>query len=122
MTMPASLAFGRAGRDPILARTTSVSCVFCIWDRALGPHGYRTQTFAVYTCIWAPIRIVRDCKQALRVIGVNLTVLLNRNREIGMPVYSLDGHKPELADEESGWIAPDASVIGKVSLGKDVGI
>jgi len=39
-----------------------------------------------------------------------------------MPVYSLDGHKPELADEESGWIAPDASVIGKVSLGKDVGI
>ena len=39
-----------------------------------------------------------------------------------MPVYSLDGHKPELADEESGWIAPDASVIGQVSLGKDVGI
>jgi len=39
-----------------------------------------------------------------------------------MPVYSLDGLVPELADEESGWIAPDASVVGQVVLGKDVGI
>ena len=39
-----------------------------------------------------------------------------------MPIYSLDSVKPELADKESCWIAPDASVIGKVSLGRDVGI
>ncbi|GAA4533941.1 gamma carbonic anhydrase family protein [Chelativorans composti] len=39
-----------------------------------------------------------------------------------MPVYELDGVFPEFADRESGWIAPDASVIGKVKLGRDVGI
>lgn len=39
-----------------------------------------------------------------------------------MPVYSLDGVTPELANEESCWIAPDASVIGKVKLGRNVGI
>ena len=39
-----------------------------------------------------------------------------------MPVYSLDGIAPQLADEDSIWIAPDAHVIGKVSLGSEVGI
>ncbi len=39
-----------------------------------------------------------------------------------MPVYSLDGTAPQLADEDSIWIAPDASVIGRVSLGAEVGI
>lgn len=39
-----------------------------------------------------------------------------------MPVYSLDGTAPQLADEDSIWIAPDASVIGRVSLGVEVGI
>ncbi|MCB1383004.1 MAG: gamma carbonic anhydrase family protein [Notoacmeibacter sp.] len=39
-----------------------------------------------------------------------------------MPIYELDGTRPEFADEESAWIAPDAHVIGKVLIGRDVGI
>ena len=39
-----------------------------------------------------------------------------------MPSYSLDGVSPECPDEGSFWIAPDAHVIGKVRLGRDVGI
>jgi carbonic anhydrase/acetyltransferase-like protein (isoleucine patch superfamily) len=39
-----------------------------------------------------------------------------------MPVYSLDGVAPHLDDPDSVWIAPDAHVIGKISLGRDVGI
>jgi carbonic anhydrase/acetyltransferase-like protein (isoleucine patch superfamily) len=39
-----------------------------------------------------------------------------------MPIYELDGTAPELDNEESVWIAPDASVIGKVRLGKGAGI
>lgn len=39
-----------------------------------------------------------------------------------MPIYELDGNAPELDNEESIWIAPDASVIGKVRLGKGAGI
>lgn len=39
-----------------------------------------------------------------------------------MPLYTLDGVAPQLDDEESTWVAPDASVIGKVHLGRDTGI
>jgi carbonic anhydrase/acetyltransferase-like protein (isoleucine patch superfamily) len=39
-----------------------------------------------------------------------------------MPLYALNGIAPEFEDEASGWIAPDASVIGNVILGRDVGI
>ena len=45
-----------------------------------------------------------------------------------MPIYSLDGHAPDLpAADAAGagrpcWIAPDAHVIGRVRLGPDVGI
>lgn len=39
-----------------------------------------------------------------------------------MPVYSLDGVAPHFDDPDSVWIAPDAHVIGKISLGRDVGI
>lgn len=39
-----------------------------------------------------------------------------------MPVYALDGVSPHFDDEDSNWIAPDATLIGKVSLGRDVGI
>ncbi len=39
-----------------------------------------------------------------------------------MPLYALDGHAPELPDGEPLWIAPDAHVIGRVRLGRDVGI
>ena len=39
-----------------------------------------------------------------------------------MPVYSLDGIAPRLDGEETIWIAPDAQVIGRIVLGRDVGI
>jgi carbonic anhydrase/acetyltransferase-like protein (isoleucine patch superfamily) len=39
-----------------------------------------------------------------------------------MPIYELNGEKPELPDADSFWIAPDAHVIGRVRLGMDVGI
>ncbi|MDB5592780.1 gamma carbonic anhydrase family protein [Enterovirga sp.] len=39
-----------------------------------------------------------------------------------MPIYSLDGTRPELPAEDAFWIAPDAHVIGRVRLGRDVGI
>jgi carbonic anhydrase/acetyltransferase-like protein (isoleucine patch superfamily) len=39
-----------------------------------------------------------------------------------MPLYSLDGIDPELPAAGNCWIAPDASVIGRVRLGERVGI
>lgn len=39
-----------------------------------------------------------------------------------MPLYALDAIAPQLDDEDSIWIAPDATVIGNVALGRDVGI
>ncbi len=39
-----------------------------------------------------------------------------------MPVYSLQGCSPRLADDGSVWIAPDAQVIGDIELGANVGI
>jgi carbonic anhydrase/acetyltransferase-like protein (isoleucine patch superfamily) len=39
-----------------------------------------------------------------------------------MPIYELDGRGPELPDEGDFWIAPDAHVIGRVTLGRDVGV
>jgi carbonic anhydrase/acetyltransferase-like protein (isoleucine patch superfamily) len=39
-----------------------------------------------------------------------------------MPVYSLDDHSPEVPPAGTFWIAPDAHVIGKVTLARDVGI
>ncbi len=39
-----------------------------------------------------------------------------------MPIYALDGHAPELEEPESIFLAPDATLIGKVRLGRDVGI
>ena len=39
-----------------------------------------------------------------------------------MALYSLDGHSPRLADPSRTWIAPDATIIGKVVLGADVGV
>ena len=39
-----------------------------------------------------------------------------------MPIYSLDDISPILPEPESFWIAPDAHVIGRVRLGRDVGI
>lgn len=39
-----------------------------------------------------------------------------------MPIYALDGDRPEFADEESGWVAPDATLIGRLRIGRNVGI
>ena len=39
-----------------------------------------------------------------------------------MPLYELDGTSPEHVDNASVWIAPDAHVIGKITIGRDVGI
>jgi carbonic anhydrase/acetyltransferase-like protein (isoleucine patch superfamily) len=39
-----------------------------------------------------------------------------------MPLYSLEGRRPLLPPEGHYWIAPDASLIGDVRLGRDVGV
>lgn len=39
-----------------------------------------------------------------------------------MPLYELDGQRPDVMAPETGWIAPDAHVIGRVRLGADTGI
>jgi carbonic anhydrase/acetyltransferase-like protein (isoleucine patch superfamily) len=39
-----------------------------------------------------------------------------------MPLYALDGVSPDVPDDGEYWIAPDASVIGKVVLARGVGI
>lgn len=39
-----------------------------------------------------------------------------------MPIYALEGKSPEFADEESGWVAPDATLIGSLQIGRNVGI
>jgi len=39
-----------------------------------------------------------------------------------MPIYALGDNKPTLPENGAWWVAPDASVIGKVILGEDVGI
>lgn len=39
-----------------------------------------------------------------------------------MPIYTLDGIRPEFEDEDSVFVAPDASLIGRIAIGRDVGI
>ena len=39
-----------------------------------------------------------------------------------MPVYALEEHAPTLPEPGDYWIAPDAHVIGQVSLGRGVGV
>ena len=39
-----------------------------------------------------------------------------------MPLFAIDGTAPEFEDQSSNWIAPDASVIGRVRIGRDAGI
>jgi len=38
-----------------------------------------------------------------------------------MPIYALDGKAPEFEDRDSNWIAPDASLIGRIIVGRDAG-
>lgn len=39
-----------------------------------------------------------------------------------MPVYAVAEHQPQLPAKDRFWIAPDASIIGNVFLGEDVGV
>lgn len=39
-----------------------------------------------------------------------------------MSVYVLDGHTPQFDRHGSNWIAPDATLIGKVRLGENAGL
>jgi carbonic anhydrase/acetyltransferase-like protein (isoleucine patch superfamily) len=39
-----------------------------------------------------------------------------------MAIYALDGNVPELPEAGQFWIAPEAHVVGRVRLGRDVGI
>lgn len=39
-----------------------------------------------------------------------------------MPIYELDGKRPVFEDEKSNWVAPDATVIGNVEIGRNVGL
>ncbi|MGH6861937.1 MAG: gamma carbonic anhydrase family protein [Phyllobacterium sp.] len=39
-----------------------------------------------------------------------------------MPIFTLDGHAPQFERRESNWIAPDATLIGKIFLGENAGI
>ena len=39
-----------------------------------------------------------------------------------MPCYELDGVRPAFEDESSCFVAPDATLIGRIELGREVGI
>src|SRR5688500_13261848 len=39
-----------------------------------------------------------------------------------MPIYALDGISPQFDDRASNWIAPDATLIGRVRLGCNANI
>jgi len=39
-----------------------------------------------------------------------------------MPLYAIDGRRPSLPDDGSGWIAPSADLIGDVRLGRETSI
>ncbi|EEQ95980.1 gamma carbonic anhydrase family protein [Brucella sp. ZJ1_1] len=38
-----------------------------------------------------------------------------------MPIYAYNGHKPQFVDRSSNWIAPDATLIGKIVVGENAG-
>lgn len=39
-----------------------------------------------------------------------------------MPIYSIDGIEPQFEDRTTNWIAPDATLIGRLRIGRNVGI
>jgi carbonic anhydrase/acetyltransferase-like protein (isoleucine patch superfamily) len=39
-----------------------------------------------------------------------------------MPTYAIDGLEPRFDDRQTNWVAPDATLIGNVSVGRNVGI
>lgn len=38
-----------------------------------------------------------------------------------MPLYAIDGKQPSFADADSNWVAPDATLIGDVRVGRNAG-
>ncbi|MEI9427477.1 gamma carbonic anhydrase family protein [Mesorhizobium sp. Cs1299R1N3] len=38
-----------------------------------------------------------------------------------MPLYAIDGAEPSFADADSNWIAPDATLIGDIRIGRNAG-
>ncbi|TIN24336.1 MAG: gamma carbonic anhydrase family protein [Mesorhizobium sp.] len=38
-----------------------------------------------------------------------------------MPLYAIDGTQPSFADADSNWIAPDATLIGDIRVGRNAG-
>jgi carbonic anhydrase/acetyltransferase-like protein (isoleucine patch superfamily) len=38
-----------------------------------------------------------------------------------MPIYALDGIEPEFEDRATNWIAPDATLIGRIRVGRNAG-
>jgi carbonic anhydrase/acetyltransferase-like protein (isoleucine patch superfamily) len=39
-----------------------------------------------------------------------------------MPIYAIDGVEPRFEDRDSNWVAPDATLIGNITIGRNVGI
>jgi carbonic anhydrase/acetyltransferase-like protein (isoleucine patch superfamily) len=39
-----------------------------------------------------------------------------------MPIYTIDGHEPEFEERDTNFVAPDAVVIGRCRIGRDVSI
>ncbi len=39
-----------------------------------------------------------------------------------MPIYAIDGTESVFADRASNWIAPDATLIGNIKVGRDVSV
>lgn len=44
------------------------------------------------------------------------------SKERILPIYALNGVGPAFDDRASNWVAPDASLIGRIRLGRNVGI
>ena len=38
-----------------------------------------------------------------------------------MPVYAIDGRAPEFEDADTNWVAPDATLIGNIKIGRNAG-
>ncbi|KQZ78234.1 acetyltransferase [Mesorhizobium sp. Root157] len=39
-----------------------------------------------------------------------------------MPIYAIDGVEPHFEDRDSNWVAPDATLIGNIAVGRNVGV
>ncbi len=48
--------------------------------------------------------------------------LRQRVREINMPVYEIEGERPQFPASGRYWIAPDANLIGRIRMGEDTSI